>query len=48
MLVAAGLDAELLDEVEGGSIPVDGEPGVGLAVPADQRAVAEVFLRGDA
>jgi hypothetical protein len=45
--VAAGLDAELLDEVEGGSVPVDGEPGVGVAVPANQSAVAEALLRTD-
>ena len=44
-LAASGIDAAVLDQVEGGTVPVDGEPGVAVAVPAaqadDARAVLE-------
>lgn len=43
-LVAAGLDAQVIDDVEGGTMPVDGEPGVAVAVPADQAAAARALL----
>jgi hypothetical protein len=43
-LAGAGLDAHLIDDVEGGAVPVDGEPGVAVAVPADQAAAARALL----
>lgn len=44
LLAGAGVDAVILDETEGGTVPVDGEPGVAVAVPADQAATAEALL----
>lgn len=43
-LTGAGLHAEILDDVEGGTVPVDGEPGVAVAVPADQADAARALL----
>jgi hypothetical protein len=43
-LAAAGLDAQVVDDVEGGTVPVDGEAGVAVAVPADQGATARALL----
>lgn len=43
-LAAAGFDAQVVDEVEGGTVPVDGEPGVAVAVPADQGAAARALV----
>ena len=43
-LIGAGLDAVVVDEVEGGSVPVDTEPGVVVAVPGPQGAAARALL----
>lgn len=43
-LIGAGLDAVVVDEVEGGSLPVDTEPGVVVAVPATEEAAARAVL----
>ena len=43
-LIGAGLDAVVVDEVEGGSVPVDTEPGVIVAVPATEEAAARAVL----
>lgn len=40
-LMSFGIESELSDQIEGGTVPVDGEPGVGLAV----RAIDEVEAR---
>ncbi|MAT05305.1 MAG: hypothetical protein CL424_09715 [Acidimicrobiaceae bacterium] len=46
-LIGAGLDAVVVDEVEGGAIPVDTEPGVVVAVPAPEEAAARAVLGTD-
>lgn len=43
-LAASGVDAQVVDEVGGGTVPVDGEPGVAVAVPALQAARARAVL----
>lgn len=43
-LLGAGLGAVIVDDVEGGTIPVDGDPGVIVAVPADEAEAARVVL----
>jgi hypothetical protein len=43
-LHGAGLDAFVLDGVEGGIIPVDGEAGVVVAVPAHEAETARALL----
>ena len=43
-LLGAGLDAVVVDEVEGGSLPVDTEPGVVVAVPASEAEAARAVL----
>ena len=46
-LISAGLEAVVVDEVEGGSLPVDTEPGVVVAVPATDEAAARAVLAPD-
>lgn len=41
-----GIAAEIVDEVEGGTLPVDGEPGVRVVVPARDAEVARSILAG--
>lgn len=43
-LRASGIDAVLDDQVEGGSVPVDGEDGVFLQVRAEDAADATALL----
>jgi hypothetical protein len=43
-LAASGIDAQVIDEVGGGTAPVDGEPGVAVAVPALQADDARAVL----
>jgi hypothetical protein len=43
-LAASGIDAQVIDEVGGGTVPVDGEPGVAVAVPAVQADDARAVL----
>lgn len=43
-LAGAGIDAAVIDEVEGGTVPVDGELGVRVVVPADQATTAAGVL----
>lgn len=47
-LIGAGLGAVVVDEVEGGSMPVDTEPGVVVAVPATEEAAARAVLGTEA
>lgn len=44
-LISAGLTAEIVDDVAGGTVPIDGQPGVAVAVPADQADLAREVLR---
>jgi len=46
-LIGAGLDPVVVDEVGGGSMPVDTEPGVVVAVPATEEAAARALLASD-
>jgi hypothetical protein len=46
-LAANGVDAEIIDGVEGGTVPVDGQDGVYVMVAADQAEVARAFLADD-
>lgn len=46
-LAAAGIDAHVIDDVEGGAVAVDGEPGVAVAVPANQIDLARAEMTGD-
>ena len=43
-----GIVAEIVDAVEGGAIPVDGEPGVAVAVPAVDADRARTILGANA
>lgn len=43
-LIGAGLNAVVVDEVEGGSVQVDTESGVVVAVPAGEEAAAHALL----
>jgi hypothetical protein len=43
-LVANGIDAVVVDEVQGGMLPVEGETGVTVLVPAQDAAAARVVL----
>ncbi len=45
-LLDNGIAAEIVDEVEGGTVPVDGEPGVRVLVPAEQADTARSILAG--
>ncbi len=45
-LEAFGLSAEIIDEVEGGTVPVSGEPGVAVAVSARDADMARAVLDG--
>jgi hypothetical protein len=45
-LEATGVRAEIIDEVEGGTLPVSGEPGVAVAVPARDADMARAILDG--
>ena len=39
-LVSNGIAAEIVDEVEGGTVPVDGETGVRVLVPGTDADIA--------
>ena len=43
-LLGAGLDAVIVDDAEGGTIPVDGDGGVVVAVPATEAERARAVL----
>ena len=43
-LLGAGLDAVIVDDVEGGTLPVDGDAGVVVAVPAPELEAARAVL----
>jgi hypothetical protein len=43
-LAANGIEAFIVDEVEGGMLPVDGEAGVTVLVPAQDEAAARLVL----
>jgi len=43
-LVSNGIAAEIVDEVEGGTVPVDGEMGVQVLVPAADAETARQVL----
>ena len=42
-----GIEAAIVDEVEGGTVPVEGESGVRVLVPAADADVARRVLRSD-
>ncbi len=46
-LRAFGVESVLDDQVEGGSVPVDGEPGVIVTVRAEDAATAAELLTPD-
>ena len=46
-LAANGIEAIIVDEVEGGMLPVDGEAGVTVLVPAQDEAAARLVLGSD-
>lgn len=46
-LAANGINAIIIDEVEGGMLPVDGEAGVTVLVPAQDAGVARAVLGTD-
>ena len=46
-LVANGIEAIIVDEVEGGMLPVDGEAGVTVLVHANDAQQARVILGAD-
>lgn len=46
-LAANGIHAEIVDEVGGGTVPVDGELGVAVAVPAKDAEFARQVLSAD-
>jgi hypothetical protein len=43
-LRASGITAQIVDEVEGGTVPMDGEPGVAVMVPANDAEAARQVL----
>ena len=43
-LRASGIEAQIVDEIEGGTVPVDGEPGVAVMVPAVDAEIARQTL----
>lgn len=47
-LESSGIEAFIVDEVEGGLLPVEGEPGVAVVVHADDAARAREVLDLDA
>jgi hypothetical protein len=46
-LAANGIQAVIVDEVEGGMLPVEGEAGVSVLVPAQDAAAARAVLESD-
>jgi hypothetical protein len=46
-LAANGIEAIIVDEVEGGMLPVDGEAGVTVLVPAQDEAAARLVVGSD-
>lgn len=46
-LAANGIDAFIVDEVGGGMLPVEGEAGVTVLVPAQDAAAARLVLGAD-
>lgn len=46
-LAANGIEAAIVDEVEGGMLPVEGEAGVKVLVPAQDAAAALAVLGTD-
>lgn len=45
-LAGNGIDAVIVDEVEGGTVPVDGEMGVRVLVPAADADAARQIIGG--
>lgn len=46
-LAASGIEAVIVDEVEGGMLPVEGEAGVTVLVPAQDAELARRLLSAD-
>lgn len=46
-LAANGIDAFIVDEVGGGILPVEGDAGVTVLVPAQDAAAARLVLGAD-
>lgn len=46
-LAANGIEAMIVDEVGGGTVPVEGEPGVAVLVPAQDAELARRVLAPD-
>ncbi len=46
-LAASGIDAIIVDEVEGGMLPVEGEASVSVLVPAQDAELAQQLLTPD-
>jgi hypothetical protein len=46
-LAANGIEAYIVDEIEGGMLPVEGESGVTVLVPAQDAQQARVVLGSD-
>lgn len=44
LLDSSGIESVIVDEVEGGVLPVDGEAGVALLVPAKDEHLARGLL----
>ena len=46
-LTSSGIDAIIVDEVEGGMLPVEGEASVSVLVPAQDAELARQLLTPD-
>ena len=46
-LAANGIEAFIVDDVEGGMLPVEGEAGVTVLVPGQDAAAARMVLGSD-
>ena len=46
-LASSGIDAIIVDEVEGGMLPVEGEASVSVLVPAQDAELARQLLTPD-
>lgn len=46
-LASGGIEAFIIDEVEGGMLPVEGEAGVTVLVPAQDAEAARQLLASD-
>lgn len=46
-LAANGIEGYIVDQVEGGTVPIEGEWGVAVAVAAQDAEIARAVLAGD-